>query len=135
MGGRLATLLFLILIHLNGWAQSEITIDGLKYEKINGKEAVVCKGFANSSFTKVSIPSVVKVGDEELTVLSIGERAFANCSSLTEVEFPWDGQLEDIQSYAFYNSGISEEIMIPASVKTIGESAFGNCKKIGNCDI
>lgn len=55
---------------------------------------------------------------------SIGEEAFAACTSLETVEFP--SALSKIASFAFYQSGTPQlEFKIPASVKEIGVSAFG----------
>ena len=53
---------------------------------------------------------------------SIGEYAFAFCSSLSEVEFP-EG-LESIGAYAFTRCYLLEYVDIPDSVTHLGEKAF-----------
>ena len=52
---------------------------------------------------------------------SIGDDAFLGCESLKGIQLP-DG-LEKIGAWCFYESGL-EEIVLPASTKEVGKSAF-----------
>ena len=54
----------------------------------------------------------------------IGESAFMGMSNITSITFETGSQLETIEKEAFYSTKITE-IIIPSSVKTIGEKAFG----------
>ncbi|MDE7365300.1 MAG: leucine-rich repeat domain-containing protein [Ruminococcus sp.] len=69
--------------------------------------------FRGSGIRSVTIPSSVKVIDEE---------AFESCRKLTKVTL--SNGLETIKKYAFHGSSINE-IVLPETVKTIGKCAFG----------
>lgn len=58
------------------------------------------------------------------SIASIGNRAFCNCSSLTEITIP--SSVTSIGDSAFSYSAL-ELILIPKSVKTIGFGAFAFC--------
>ena len=87
---------------------------------------------------------------EDSQLRDIGKNAFQYCSNLSEVVFTNQCQLEyfrnnnllknltrvslpkgmeNIPQYAFSN-GKLEEVHIPASVQSIGESAFYQCKNL-----
>ena len=55
---------------------------------------------------------------------TIGEYAFYNCSGLTNVTFG-EG-LQSIETRAFHNYSLGPQIIIPASVKEVGNGAFGS---------
>jgi len=56
---------------------------------------------------------------------SIGASAFEGCTSLTSVNIP--SGVTEIKTKTFYNSGL-QTISIPASITTVGESAFDGSK-------
>jgi hypothetical protein len=58
-------------------------------------------------------------------VTSIGERAFSNCSGLTNIEIP--SSVTSIGDYAFSDCSGLTSIVIPSSVASIGEAAFLDC--------
>lgn len=62
------------------------------------------------------------------TVVTIDEKAFYQCSRLTEIVLP--NSLVTIGNYAFYGCTSLTDINIPKSVKYIGNSAFYECSKI-----
>lgn len=78
--------------------------------------------FASPLIKSVSIPSCVR---------EIERYAFEGCKKLKTVQFPDDSNLLYINSYAFFESSITE-IIIPPHVKQIGAYAFNNCKKLKN---
>ena len=59
------------------------------------------------------------------SVTSIGAWAFGNCTSLTSVTIP-DG-VTSIGEYTFYNCTSLTSVTIPDSVTSIGDSAFDGC--------
>ena len=102
-------------------------------------EAISRVAFAYTNITDIEIPNSVKLIDEE---------AFRN-SSLANITFAENSNLETIGSSAFYDSNIKEitlpssikeiqtnafntlrmdEFVVPASLETIGEYAFSECK-------
>ena len=105
-----------------------------------------------SSLSSIVIPN---------SVTSIGEWAFSNCSSLKYISIPksviclngnpfvnWDGKLECLSPSFMYEDDILfdkdkskiisfrnqslEAYVIPASVTSIGNSAFSNCRSLSN---
>ena len=78
--------------------------------------AIGYKAFAGESITSVTMNS---------NLLTIGESAFQNCTSLATVSFP--STLTAIDKYAFQNCTALTELNIPNSLLTIGEYAFNEC--------
>lgn len=63
-------------------------------------------------------------------LLSIGERAFNDCKSLTEITIP-EG-VESIGEYAFCDCEKLKSITLPQSLKEIGAAAFYWCSSLKN---
>ena len=82
-----------------------------------------------SALTTINIPELVT---------QIGEYAFTDCSALRQIVLPI--KVTSIHDYAFKNSGLTQ-IYIPASVKSIGISAFAGASQLTtvtfdpDCDI
>lgn len=62
-------------------------------------------------------------------LISIGDNAFRECTSLKGIKFPTG--LETIGSYAFYGCiGMTGDLILPDSVKNIGNSSFSYCSSL-----
>ena len=83
----------------------------------------------NNSIDNVVIPSYI--GGKEVT--SIGEGAFANCSSLTSITIP--DSVTSIGWSAFINCTSLTSITIPDSVTSIGYYAFQSCTSLTSITI
>ena len=84
--------------------------EGLKY----------VAGFESTKLSNVKFPSTLK---------EIGNNAFSQCRSLMcQISFP-DG-LETIGAKAFYDSGISGNLILPSSLCNIWHEAFKNCSNL-----
>ena len=70
------------------------------------------------------IPSTVEYEGVSYTVTSIGNRAFMECSDISDVEIP--NTVVSIQKQAFYKAGLTS-LEIPNSVNLINGSAFFGC--------
>jgi len=77
--------------------------------------------FEDTNVTSVTIPA---------SVVSIGERAFDECASLTTVNFAQGSQLRTIDEQAFAGCAGLTNIIIPASVTSIGDEAFAGCSSL-----
>ena len=75
--------------------------------------------FRNQNIESYVIPS---------SVTSIGDRAFWNCRSLSEIVIP--SSVTSIGDRAFWNCRSLSEIVIPSSVTSIGECAFVLCRSL-----
>ena len=61
-------------------------------------------------------------------LLSIGQYAFYNCSTLVSVTVP-EG-VQTLGAYAFYNNSSLVKIKLPSTLNVIGNYAFGNCQQL-----
>ena len=67
------------------------------------------------------------------SVVSIGERAFANCKKLDNIQF--GSGVTDIGAYAFVDCESLRSVAIPEGVVTMGEGAFAKCDVLWNVDL
>ena len=81
----------------------------------NGKAVTMVaeNGFKGSDIESVQIPKNIKV---------IGKTAFYGCEKLSSIYF-YKG-VSEIQAGAFYGCSSLEELILPQSLKVIGDSAF-----------
>ena len=75
----------------------------------------------NSKIRSITIP---------ISVISLGNNAFYNCSNLTTVSISENSRLTTIGDYAFYDCSSLTSIYIPSSATTIGSYAFRNCSNL-----
>ena len=81
----------------------------------------------------IAIPETVTYKNRELSVTSIGEEAFYDCSGLTSVDIP-DG-VTSIGESAFEGCSGLTSIDIPDGVTEIGVSTFQGCSGFTSIDI
>ena len=102
-------------------------VEGGIYYNIVGSQAQVTymsSGTA-SYFGSVVIPETVTHNGVTYAVTSIGNSAFNNCTSMTDVTIP--NSIINIGDHAFrYCSGL-REVEIPNSVETLGRCTFHSC--------
>ena len=77
----------------------------------------------------VTIPGTVK----GLSVITIGEYAFRNCSSLIAVNFP-EG-LKTIEDQAFFSCSLLKALILPSTLKSIGHQTFDNLSSLTSIHI
>ena len=76
----------------------------------------------------VKLPATVYDGDNEYSVVAIGNYAFYDCRELTSVDI--SNSVTTIGDDAFSNCRGLTSIDIPNSVTSIGGSAFSNCENL-----
>ena len=79
--------------------------------------------------SKLTIPGTI----EGRPVTEIGNKAFDNCTGLTEIVLP--DSVTSIGASAFYGCSSLVSITIPESVTSIGTSAFASCTSLISIDL
>ena len=101
-----------------------LTISGTGAMKDYNDDDNLSPVYMNSSVKKVVI---------EKGVTTIGEYAFCNCTSLTDITI--SDSVTSIGDDAFYNCSSLTSITIPKNVTSIGESVFENCSSLTDITI
>lgn len=97
--------------------------------------------FVVTVLSGTEVPNLAFLGCSKITgvklqgghFVKIGESAFAQCTSLTEINLS-EGLVE-IAEYAFLNCVSIEELTIPSTVKKLGDYALADCEKISTVNI
>ena len=83
--------------------------------------------FGNEAFRECTKLHSIDFADGQ-NLLSIGQYAFYNCSTLVSVTVP-EG-VQTLGAYAFYNNASLVKIKLPSTLNVIGNYAFGNCQQL-----
>ena len=107
----------------NSYIQTDVVIprivsDGLAYGVNSDGTTCTITGVGTCTDTQISIPDTI----DGYKVTAIGENAFANCSSVTDIVL--SKNIITIGRRAFYSCTNLTEIRIPSSVETFGEQIF-----------
>lgn len=133
-------LLTVILLLLTGHVVLAFEYNGLKYSKTGDYTCRVARNAGISG--NISIPDKVHyvwtdngyvTHDDILTVTSIGNSAFQDCSGLTGVVIP--NSVTTIMGAAFSGCAGLTSIVIPNSVTSIEYSTFSGCTGLMSCQI
>lgn len=102
---------------------------GYDIEKVNIEYGVTRIG--NYAFN--GLPNLIALTIPE-TVKTIGDSAFADCQSLSDIHFTDDG-LQEIERRAFTGCSKLKTFPLPATVTDIGQSAFSYCTALTDFQI
>ena len=127
----LSTVLTLMFASLM-WAAT-FEVDGIAYTTLSATEVAVTQSSQYQYEGAIVIPSTVTYDGTTYNVISIGEWAFTNCSSLTSVEIP--NGVTSIGEWAFGSCSSLTSVVIPNSVTSIGISAFSDCSSLTSIEI
>ena len=83
-----------------------------------------CKSLENSMFSESSIKEIIFEEDSQLEIVM--EKAFFKCQKLSKIEFP--PSVKELCKESFAESSI-EEIKCP-NLEVVGDNAFQKCKKL-----
>ena len=98
-------------------------VESLDITEVDGAETLYEDYFSGwTALKSVYIPTSCK---------TIDKNAFRGCTSLVDVLFPTNSQLQLIGENAFYNCTALRTITVPASCETIGNAAFKRCRALG----
>ena len=134
------------------WAR----IDGIYYELLSNRTAMVVSAYSHDYSGNISIPGIVAYSGNSYTVTfisayafsgckdlvsvtipnsvtAIGNNAFLNCSGMIHVEIP--NSVTEIRASAFSGCTSLASVQIPNSVTQISESAFEGCSNLASVDI
>lgn len=121
------TLISLVTITAHAYKYTEYG-DHLYYQ-INEDGAGITITDYYGAPTEITIPSEI----EGLPVTGIGDDAFANCYSLTNINIP--GSVTSIGFEAFYNCTVLSDVNLENGVTSIGKRAFKCCESLTSIDI
>ena len=117
-------LLFLALMATTCLLAEDFSVNGIYYNYLDGNNVeVTYRGsdygsYSNEYSGSVTIPETVTYNNNTYSVTSIGDEAFAYCSSLTSITLP-EG-VTSIGDYAFDTCVGLSSVTIPDSVTQIG---------------
>ena len=111
---------------IGNYAFSSCVINNLTFAPNSSLKTIGDAAFTNAKIIKLTIPASVE---------TIGSNAFCGCANLKFLTFESNSKLITISSGAFgssssSHSNIQGKLSIPASVQTIGYSAFVHCTGI-----
>lgn len=120
---------------------NEIIQGNLKYTVNNytvndNEESVTVFGTSESTSEKpthLTIKSLISSNDKNYTVTEIGNWAFKEWNTLTEVTLPHTVEIIGFQ--AFFNCSNLTNVTIPEGVRKIGQTAFNGCSQLTSITI
>lgn len=112
----------------------KVKIDGIYYNlTTKANVAEVSYGDTPYSVEVLTIPSSVEYEGIICNVVSIGTKAFQNCTELRKITIP--NSVTEIGDMAFYGCIGLTEVVIPESVISIGGSAYSGCTNMKTLSI
>ena len=126
---KLFTFILMLLPVLSSAFTGKVEINGIYYNlTTKANVAEVTYGDVPYSVDVINIPSSVEYEGTTCNVISIGEKAFFECTLLERINLP--NSIKEIKGYAFYKCSRLKEIIIPENVTNIESGAFWYCTAI-----
>ncbi len=113
----------------DGGSDKDFVSEGLEYSLINDGTEYEVVGIGDCRGRNIAIPSSY----QNKPVTSIGDGAFEDCTSLTEIIIP--DSITNIGYDAFESCTSLKSVVIPNSVKSICGEAFQRCKSLKSITI
>ncbi len=117
---------FLMLCCAAGMAQV------FTYEPIDS-ESVKVTGYDGELPSETTIPEVCEYDGKTVTVTSIGDEAFANCSTIVKLNLP--STLTSIGQGAFEKCAYLNQVELPASLVSLPNNPFRFCPRLNSVTI
>ena len=125
------TLFFALLLTATTMMAEKFTMGNLTFKTLSDTEVELVG--ADNGITNIYLNSPITYQGKSYSVTSIGDKAFADCSSLTSITIP--NSVTSIGDWAFEDCSSLTSITIPNSVTRIGEAAFAGCKGLTSITI
>lgn len=110
------------------------TADGIYYNFVSFSNSTCAVTSGDQLYEgDVTVPSTVTYRNDTLTVVSIGNLAFSECTELTNINIP--STVTSIGEWAFSDCYGLTSITIPNSVTSIGDYAFEDCSGLTSITI
>ena len=126
-------LLFVALLATTTLWAYDFRSGDLYYNITSSSEPYTVEVGGVSFITSVIIPETVTYEGTTYSVTSIGDYAFAHCSSLPSITIP--NSVTSIGNSAFWNCSSLTSVTIPNSVTSIGRYAFDGCSSLTSVTI
>jgi hypothetical protein len=104
----------------------EYAFQGTNIRRVNISSTV--KTIAQYAF--ISTPLQYLTFAKNSQIESIGQFAFAGCSSLQSIDFGENTKLSTINNAAFYNCKALRDVVVPNTVTSMGYSIFQDCSSL-----
>ena len=128
---KLLVSLLMLVMAVPLWAY-DFEVDGIYYNITSSSDSTVSVTYKDGNFNSyagdVVIPDTIVYEEIAYNVISIGNSAFKNSTSLTSVAIP-DG-VTKIEGHAFYGCTSLATVIIPEGVTSIGTSVFESCTSL-----
>lgn len=121
------SIMMLLMFGSVAYAAETFVDEGIEYQILNKREVEVV-GY-EGNITDLEFSSYV----DGYSVVSIADKAFQNCTTLTRVDIPYG--VEKIGKYAFDGCSSLTEIAVSGSVERIGANAFQNCSMLSQIEL
>ena len=109
-------------------------VDGIYYNILSTTDLTVEVTYGDKNYSgNIIIPSTFNYNSKTLTVTKIGENAFLNCDSVTNVKIP--NSVTTIEYESFSRCTSLSSIIIPNSVTNINCYAFYRCDSLKHIHI
>lgn len=126
----------LTFLPMGAVAATKITKGNLKYIVNADGKSVTVSGTSESTSekpTQLNIESSISSNGKNYTVTEIGNWAFKEWNTLTEVTLPHTVEIIGFQ--AFFNCSNLTKVIIPEGVRKIGQNAFNGCSQLTSITI
>lgn len=119
----------------SGIANAEIMQIGKFYFDLNSenKTAVLTRNEAYTTMTSIEIPATVNDGNSDYSVIGIAQQCFQSCKTMNNIVLP--ASIQTIGKWAFYECTGLAEINLPESLTTIDELAFQKCSGLTRIEL
>lgn len=103
-------LLILITVCLKGFAADNVIIDGIKYS-LQKDNTVTCSAVNKNALTDVELPATVRLNGIDYYLSGIKQQGFKNCKNLKSIIIP--NTVKSIGEYAFLDCVNLESVVMP----------------------